>query len=373
MRKRVRIRAMSKSRRYSEGTRAALAALSQGTCYYPGCDAKLVIVREDGEAFIEYEIAHIFDANPGNRFNPKMSDEERRSFANLILLCKSHHEEVDKRKPKNFPASTLLTWKRGKESTLIPELDEINMIPEEQLAASLASAAIRISNSIVNLGGQGGQAPGAGGGGGGAIGPNAVGGKGGDGGEIIVLEKLPVEAGQVLEFDIGAGGLPGQPGEDTIIRKVNADGSKTELLRARGGGRKGFDPKSVPFELTGTLLANSAEIHNGLASILSGGWDNFSMSQIPSWMSVAVVLTLEPSTSERSGSDISVFLKNPTGKEQCSAKLWVESDSPDRPLRLLRIFYFNYLINETGIWTFEVRCNQEIIGIVPFRVALVNS
>ncbi|MBV9485905.1 MAG: hypothetical protein JO246_07590 [Frankiaceae bacterium] len=169
-------------RDYSAGTKAALAALSRGICYYPGCDAKLVIVREDGEAYIDYDIAHIYDANPGNRYREDMTDAERKAFANLILLCGPHHEEVDKRHPENFSAGLLLQWKRDKESTY-GDTAELAALSEGQLAAALVSTAINISNSTLIS--QGGQEPGAGGAGGWAMGPNARGGRGGDGGDQV--------------------------------------------------------------------------------------------------------------------------------------------------------------------------------------------
>ena len=53
----------------------------------------------DDEPYINYQIAHIRDAMPGNRYDPAMTNDERRAFQNLILLCKPHHELVDSRHP----------------------------------------------------------------------------------------------------------------------------------------------------------------------------------------------------------------------------------------------------------------------------------
>ena len=65
---------MPDASRYSAGTRAALALLSRGTCYYPGCQEQ-VIVFQEGEPYINYQIAHIRDANPGNRYDSAMDDD----------------------------------------------------------------------------------------------------------------------------------------------------------------------------------------------------------------------------------------------------------------------------------------------------------
>lgn len=358
---------MGGPRAYSEGTKAALAALSQGSCYFPGCMANLVVVREDGEAYIEYEISHIYDAKPGNRYRQDMTDDGRRAFANLILLCRSHHEEVDSRHPERFPAATLLEWKASKESGNAAALNSIGTITESELAASLASAAIRVTNSIINLGGQGGQAPGAGGGGGAAIGPNAVGGKGGDGGDFVEA-TIPVTPGEVLEFEVGEGGTLGQPGGDTIVRRINQDGTKTELVRARGGGRKGFDSKSVPLHLSSGLLANHAEVQNGLLYVLGGGWDHWPAPELPAHLSVAVVLVFEPATRSAGGGDIKVTLLDPEGLSRIDASLWVEFGTNEDPLRLARIFYFNYSVDQSGVWTFEIQCNSSAIAQIPLLV-----
>jgi hypothetical protein len=74
---------MTGPRSYSAGTRAALAQLSRGRCYNPRCPAQQSIIKFiDGEPFIDYQIAHIRDAEQGNRHDSTMTDDERRSFAN---------------------------------------------------------------------------------------------------------------------------------------------------------------------------------------------------------------------------------------------------------------------------------------------------
>jgi hypothetical protein len=61
---------------------------SGNVCAFPGCDA--LMMDEDGN-FIG-QICHIEAAEPGGeRFNPAMTNEERRSASNLLLLCYPHH------------------------------------------------------------------------------------------------------------------------------------------------------------------------------------------------------------------------------------------------------------------------------------------
>lgn len=123
-------------RGYTAATRAALATLSKGHCYYPGC-TEPTIKFIDGVPMTNYQIAHIRDANPGNRYDAAMSNEERRAFKNVVLLCLIHHTYVDKTRPDLFSSSTLEGWKADRESSGIAELRGVDGLTEERLEALL--------------------------------------------------------------------------------------------------------------------------------------------------------------------------------------------------------------------------------------------
>ena len=73
-------------------TLIALFAKSGNVCAFPGCTHELVTSRN---IFVG-QICHIEAANPGGqRFSPNSTDEQRRSFENLLLLCYRHHKETD--------------------------------------------------------------------------------------------------------------------------------------------------------------------------------------------------------------------------------------------------------------------------------------
>ncbi len=131
---------MKGPRDYSAGTRAALVAFSRGTCYYPDCEAPLVVFV-DNEPIVNYEIAHIRDAKPGNRYDPRMTDVERSAFANLVLLCPVHHKVVDKIHPEQFSIEELTSWKQDREPTELRELGADVLPAEQQLEALLTIAA----------------------------------------------------------------------------------------------------------------------------------------------------------------------------------------------------------------------------------------
>jgi len=67
-------------------------ALSGNYCAFPGCTEHII----NSEGQLIGEVCHIEAANEdGERYNPLQTDEERRSFDNLILLCANHHLVTD--------------------------------------------------------------------------------------------------------------------------------------------------------------------------------------------------------------------------------------------------------------------------------------
>lgn len=76
----------------SVSTLRELFAKSGNQCAFPGCNHTLI--DDDGE-FVA-EICHIEAANEGGeRYNSAMSDEERRSSSNLLIMCHMHHVKTN--------------------------------------------------------------------------------------------------------------------------------------------------------------------------------------------------------------------------------------------------------------------------------------
>jgi hypothetical protein len=70
-----------------------LYALSGNRCAFPNCTATFVSFENEKNIS---NICHIEAAESnGERYNSSSTDEERRSFENLILLCPNHHKETD--------------------------------------------------------------------------------------------------------------------------------------------------------------------------------------------------------------------------------------------------------------------------------------
>ncbi len=83
---------------------------SGNLCAYPGCHQLIM----NAEGVYIAELCHIEAAEPGGeRFNPNMTNEERRAFANLMLMCTPHHRITDN--VSEYPVATLQRFKADHE------------------------------------------------------------------------------------------------------------------------------------------------------------------------------------------------------------------------------------------------------------------
>jgi len=88
-----------------------LFARSGNQCAFPGCIHPLV---NEKQKFIG-QVCHIEAAMPdGERYNPKQTDEERRSYENLLILCYQHHIETDE--VDEFPIELMKEIKQNHEA-----------------------------------------------------------------------------------------------------------------------------------------------------------------------------------------------------------------------------------------------------------------
>lgn len=127
-------------RDYTTGTERALFAFSGTTCYFPGCTAK-VLIFVGSEPVSNVQIAHISGANQNSpRYDASMSDDERRAFANLILLCTPHHTIVDRLHPEDFPIDVLTGWKIGHERDAGIDQGALVTMTDEHLVELIESA-----------------------------------------------------------------------------------------------------------------------------------------------------------------------------------------------------------------------------------------
>ncbi len=104
-----------RSRQYKTTHKRRLDTLSRNQCYSPTCNKKLI--SQDGKS-ITGKICHIEAASPnGPRYNSQSTDDERRDFNNLILLCDECHTMIDN--PENltiYTVEVLKQWKKNHEN-----------------------------------------------------------------------------------------------------------------------------------------------------------------------------------------------------------------------------------------------------------------
>lgn len=104
----------------------ALFARFGNQCAFPGCTQPLINERNK---FIA-QVCHIEAASEGGeRFNPGGSDEHRRSYENLLILCYPHHIETDD--VEEYPVDRLLQIKREHEKLFLKsdfKIDESELI-----------------------------------------------------------------------------------------------------------------------------------------------------------------------------------------------------------------------------------------------------
>jgi hypothetical protein len=119
---------------------AALMSLSNGICYRPGC-GEPVVRFISSHPRVNLQIAHIYAAERGGpRYDEAMTDEERRAFANLLLLCKPCHDLVDIVELDQHTPEVLKRWKSDREALGMAGLRAIRGLTEDRLRELIAEA-----------------------------------------------------------------------------------------------------------------------------------------------------------------------------------------------------------------------------------------
>lgn len=97
-----------------------LALKSKNQCSFPGCTENLIT----NDNVFTGQICHIEAAEPkGQRYNKLMTDEERRSPDNLILLCYRHHKITDN--VEIYTSQKLKDMKRKHEQSNLNDLGAV--------------------------------------------------------------------------------------------------------------------------------------------------------------------------------------------------------------------------------------------------------
>lgn len=340
------------------------------TCAHPECDEPLLRwVAGVYTPILNSRIAHIRAASAlGPRYDEAMTDEERRAFDNLILLCLPHAEEIDLKALADFyPAKTLHQWKSVQLQSPPPKAPSIpERLLERAVVLSMGDVLMDPREATIDLGGKPAIAPGAGGSGGGAIGPGARGGDGGPGGGryeftvtgVEVLSEIPIEIGQA-----GRGGIDGLPGEAGGHTRFGA-------IVTPGGGRKTHSPlpgalqEIVTTSVSSAVFANYVEISKGLSYLSGAGWSSYNVAELPAPFRGALCVWIDLSwTDAQPGTEIPLKvivelvtpIKTATFSEEASMIITLNERSGfDRAT-----FAFSLVgtLHEAGLHVLDVSCN----------------
>lgn len=125
----------------------------QGRCAV--CKENLIKSSQAGKEFQVGEMAHIEGENPGSaRYNPDMTDDQRAAYENLILLCPTHHAEIDKDQHQ-YPVEKLKQIKtdheKWVEDSLRSQLPEITFAELEVILKYLTDAPIPIEDESITV------------------------------------------------------------------------------------------------------------------------------------------------------------------------------------------------------------------------------
>jgi hypothetical protein len=134
------------------GDDRALFLLSQGRCYAPGC-AVPAFQKVDRHYKPLLRRAHICAHDPGGpRFDRTMSQEDRDSWTNMLLLCDEHHGRVDSVEDlADYPVALLRQWKSDREQGLVGDLPQLRGISDLDLQQLLLQHVEGMLDSIDNL------------------------------------------------------------------------------------------------------------------------------------------------------------------------------------------------------------------------------
>jgi hypothetical protein len=336
-------------------------------CAYPDCDEPLYRSVEGlRERVRNSTVAHIHARRSGGpRWDEAMTADQNRAQENLLLLCLPHSVVIDAH-PEAYPPGLLREWKAHAENGkgVNPAISDQEV---KEVLQSFVRQDITLNAEFINLGGGLG-------GGGGAIGTGAVGGRGGN---VTRFPELAPPARPTPATDQGSTtrGLgfsedyDGQPGGLTAV--VLSD----EVLLAAGAGGPGFAGTGVRsttdlLSVSTVMLVNAVENVNGLLYILGGGWEFYSVSELPCETRFCLLLTIEAGGVPKGEYTIHVAIMAPGGAQLTRQSFPVTVTEPGTMLRITRYVALPVRLEQPGIHTIAVSSESASLAALPVSVEL---
>ena len=149
-------------RSYTDKTLKILFSASGNRCAFPGCDRALIASEDDITVeMVLGEIAHIVGlAESTARWRADISDADRNSPENLVVLCRDHHKIVDNKSNERRYSEIVMrrmkseheraqssTRPAGSASLLVEEALTTSMLLVDSLPGSLYSARCSETNT----------------------------------------------------------------------------------------------------------------------------------------------------------------------------------------------------------------------------------
>ncbi|MBQ1076809.1 hypothetical protein KBX06_27210 [Micromonospora sp. C31] len=169
--------------------------------------------------------------------------------------------------------------------------------------------------------------------------------------------------------------MPGESGGDTVFGGLIARGGKGGGVRpdSMGNVANAGPAAAVSSEKTLTvsamMLANHAEIQNGLLYVLGGGWEFFTLPSLPGVVQGVVTLLVDLNGFDVGDiPELSVRSLDPEGQLsfECLGQITVfESSSPGRvPL----VIPFGFSCHVAGLWSMVVLHGGVELASIRYRV-----
>jgi hypothetical protein len=141
------------ARSYADRDLKLLFGLSAARCAFPQC-RQLCIVEQTAHdpAAMVGQIAHIIaHSNQGPRSDPMLSEKERDRYDNLILLCATHHLQVDGQ-ANTYAIQQLRQWKADHEqwvqSALAQEMPRVTFRELEMVTSAIIALAMPVTTNF---------------------------------------------------------------------------------------------------------------------------------------------------------------------------------------------------------------------------------
>ena len=144
---------MPTNRNISQGTIKVLWGKSGGKC--AKCRRAIILEKDESNFYHIAKQAHIAGLNPGSaRYDSDMTDEERNSVNNIILLCPTCHEIID-RDPEKYTVSKLKEIKKEHEEwvdeQLTSSMPQVTFADLEVITKYLVSAPLHKSEENLTV------------------------------------------------------------------------------------------------------------------------------------------------------------------------------------------------------------------------------